>query len=409
MEDNMNEKKRILVAKFGGSNGRICFGKIAKDGSISRSRDITSGCTEAKTIIDILERSGKFEIGVLTKILDKDYLPEKYEFYSTLELGHEDMEKFFAEKKFDYMLVINGSINCFGGAEDAMVPDLCIYRMMHYFPGKIFYCQCDLAINMMLDVYEYISSKPWASKYKREEYDISQKDITMITQARDLDAHLKEVNKPKMYQFRREQLKNFSFERYPVIMPFAHVEKNDSPKYDLGYGGTLRGGRRIKKLVKYYFGYPDSISVNLYGKLDDPKLLEAARKAYGDSLKMPELGTICNFVDNGKVLNQSLATIVIGDEIFERTQTVQQRVWQAICANVIAFIDEDLDKEKKFYGSDECMKRFMYVSNKEDVVKRLNGLKEKPELRDIILKKQQHIADFDIASWANDLAKIIEG
>ena len=105
----MNSKKRILVAKFGGSNGRICFGKIAKDGTIKKSRDITSGCTEAKTIIDILERSGCFEIGVLTKILDKDYLPEKYEFYSTLELGHEDMEKFFAEKKFDYMLVINGS------------------------------------------------------------------------------------------------------------------------------------------------------------------------------------------------------------------------------------------------------------------------------------------------------------
>ena len=313
----------MLVAKFGGSNGRICFGKVAKDGSISRSRDITSGCTEAKTIIDILERSGKFEIGVLTKILDKDYLPSKYEFYSTLELGHEDMEKFFAEKKFDYMVVINGSINCFGGAEDAMVPDLCIYRMMHYFPGKVFYCQCDLAINLMLDVHEYISSKPWASKYKREEYDISGKDITMLTQANDLDAHLKEVNKPKMYQFKREQLKHFSFEKYPVIMPFAHVERNEVPKYDLGYGGTLRGGRRIKKLVKYYFGYPDGISVNLYGKLDDPKLLERAKKAYGDNMKMPELGTICNFVDNGKVLNQSLATIVIGDEIFERTQNVR--------------------------------------------------------------------------------------
>lgn len=405
----MSEKKRILVAKFGGSNGRICFGKVSKDGTVKNSRDITSGCTEAKTIIDILERSGKFEIGVLTKILDKDWMPDKYEFYSTLELGHEDMDKFFAEKKFDYMLIVNGSINCFGGAEDAMIPDLCIYRMMHYFPRKIFYCQCDLAINLLFDVYDYISSKPWASKYKREEYDISNKDITMITQAKNLDAHLKEVNKPKMYQFKREQLKHFSFEKYPVIMPFAHVDRNESPKYDLGYGGTLRGGRRIKKLVKYYFNYPESISVNLYGKLDDPKLLESARKCYGDSMRMPELGTICNFVDNGKVLNQSLATIVIGDEIFERTQTVQQRAWQAICANVIAFVDEALDKDKTFYGHDDVMKRFMYVANQDDVIKRIEGLRKKPELRDYILNKQQEMASFNVESWANELANDIMG
>lgn len=402
-------KKRILVAKFGGSNGRICFGKISKDGEIKNSRDITSGCTEAKTIIDILEKSGKFEIGVLTKILDKDYMPDKYEFYNTLELGHEDMNKFFNEKKFDYMLIINGSINCFGGAEDAMIPDLCIYRMMHYFPGKIFYCQCDLALNLMFDVYEYISSKPWSYKYIRDEYDISNKDITMITQANDLDAHLKEINKPKMYQFERNQLKNFSFEKYPVIMPFAHVDRNNSPIYDLGYGGTLRGGRRIKKLVKYYFNYPDDISVNLYGKLDDSKLIEQAKKAYGDDLKLPTFGTTCNFVDNGRVLNQSLATIVIGDEIFERTQTVQQRAYQAMCANVVAFIDEALDKNKEIFGHDNILSRLMYVSNKEDVVKRIYGLKKKPELIDYVLSKQQDIINFNVESWANELANIIVG
>ena len=404
-----NNKKRILVAKFGGSNGRICFGKIAKDGSIKNSRDITSGCTEAKTIVDILERSGKFEIGILTKILDKDYMPDKYEFYSTLELGHEDMEKFFNEKKFDYMLIINGSINCFGGAEDAMVPDLCIYRMMHYFPGKIFYCQCDLALNLLFDVYGYISGKPWASKYNKDEYDISNKDITMITQAHDLDAHLDEVNKPKMYQFKRDQLKNFHFEKYPVIMPFAHVERNASPTYDLGYGGTLRGGRRIKKLVKYYFGYPKEISVNLYGKLDDPKLLEHAKKVHGDDVVLPTFGTICNFVDNGKVLNQSLATIVIGDEIFERTQTVQQRAYQAMCANVVTFIDEDLDKKKEVFGHDEFLRKFMYVNNRDDVEKRILGIKKKPELIDYILKKQNEIISFNVDNWANDLANVIIG
>jgi hypothetical protein len=401
------DKKRILIAKFGGSNGRISFGSVDKEGNIRRSKDITSGCTEAKTIIEILEKTGKFEIGVLTKILDKDYLPSKYEFYSTLKLGHEDMDAFFKEKKFDYMLIINGSINCFGGAEEAMIPDLCIYRMMHYFPGKIFYCQCDLAINMMFDVYEYISSKPWSSKYSKDEYDISGKDIIAITQANDLDKHLVEINKKKMYQFKRENLRNFHFEKYPTIMPFAHVEKNTSPIYDLGYGGTLRGGRRIKKLVKYYFGYPDEIKVNLYGKLNDPKLIDQAKKIYGNDVSMPDFGTTCNFVDNGKMLNKSLATIVIGDEIFERTQTVQQRAYQAMCANVVAFIDEDLDVNHDIFKHDDVLNRFMYVTSKDDVVEKIRTLKSDPKLVDYILSKQQEIISFDKDVWANELADII--
>lgn len=404
-------RKRILIAKFGGSNGRICFGKKSKDGSLKPSRDITSGCTEAKTIIDILERSEKFEIGVLTKILDGDYIPNKYEFYNTLELGHENMDHFFNDHPFDYMLVINGSINAFGGAEDSMIPDLCIYRMMHYFKGKIFFCQCDLAINFMYDIYEYISSKSWASKYNKDEYSLDGKDITMITQANDIVAHMSNIIKPKNYPFSIENVKNFSFEKYPVIMPFAHVKINETPEYDLGYGGTLRGGRRMKKIVKYYFNYSDSdnIKIHLYGKLNDPKLLSLAEKTYGTNINMPEFSGTCNFIDNGKVLNKSLATVVIGDEIFERTSTVQQRAYQAMCANVITFIDNDLDKAHNIYGHDEFLNNFMYVLNKEDVVKRINDLKSNPELRKTILYKQHCIINFNINEWVNDLASIIIG
>ena len=75
---------------------------------------------------------------------------------------------------------------------------------------------------------------------------------------------------------------------------------------------------------------------------------------------------------------------------------------------MVAFVDEALDKEKSFYGHDDFMKRFMYVSSKEDVVKRINGLKARPEIRDIVLKKQQEMASFSIEQWANDLADMIE-
>lgn len=402
-------KRRILVAKFGGSNGRICFGKHAADGSISGASDITSGCTEAKTIIDILERSGKFDIGVLTKILDKDWLPDKYEMFSTLKLGHEDMDKFFKDHPYDYMLVVNGSINCFGGAEDAMIPDLCIYRMMHYFPGKIFYCQCDLALNMLEDVYGYISKKPWASKYKPEEYDLAGKDIEMITQACDVDAHMKNIIKDKFYKFPRDKVKHFSFYKYPVLMDFAHMPKNEAPEYDLGYGGTLRGGRRIANIVKMYFNYPKDINVLLYGKLLDDKLIDKAKKTYGDDMVIPKFAGTCQFKDNAKVLNKALATVVIGDAIFEETQTVQQRAWQAMCANVVAFIDSALDPQMRMFKDDDFLCKFMHVSTREDVEKRLRILKKTPELRDRILDAQHKMISFDINAWCNELADVVTG
>ena len=115
---------------------------------------------------------------------------------------------------------------------------------------------------------------------------------------------------------------------------------------DIGYGGTLRGGKRIKKLAYWYFNHP-GIKINLYGKLEDDKLINEAKKQHGVSCIMPSFDGICNFVDNGKVLNRSLATIVIGDAIFEKTKTVQQRAYQAMRANVVTFIDEDLDVDHR--------------------------------------------------------------
>lgn len=393
--------------KIGGSNGRICFGKIAKDGSMKPSRDITSGCSEAKTIIEMVEKTGLFDITVVTKVLDGDYLPDKYKFLNVLELANLDMKQYLEQNPFDVILVINGSINCFGGVEEAMIPDLCIYRMMRYCTGKVIYCQCDLAINMMNDVYEYISGKEWSSKYKREDYDLSGKDnIYMMTQAYDIDAHMHNIIKPKNYPFKRDHVVHFSFEKYPCIMPYTLVEKNPNPKFDLGYGGTLRGGKRVKKLAKWYFNHK-GLKVNLYGKVEDDKLVKEAIKQHGEGCIMPEFSGICNFMDNGKVLNNSLATIVIGDQVFEKTKTVQQRAYQAMRAHVITFIDEELDSTHRIYGDGSLFSKFMYVKSHDDIEPRIKKLKETPELVDKILAFQDTIINFDQDEWIREFGEKI--
>lgn len=74
---------KLAVCKIG---GRISFGKVAKDGTISNAKDTSGGNGEAKAVIDIAKKSRKFDITVLTKLTDKDWLPPEYSFVDITKL-----------------------------------------------------------------------------------------------------------------------------------------------------------------------------------------------------------------------------------------------------------------------------------------------------------------------------------
>ena len=77
---------KLAVCKIG---GRISFGKVSKDGSVSNARDTSRGNGEAKAIIDIANKSGKFDITILTKTTSKDYFPPEYKFVDIVKLLEE--------------------------------------------------------------------------------------------------------------------------------------------------------------------------------------------------------------------------------------------------------------------------------------------------------------------------------
>jgi hypothetical protein len=77
---------KLAVCKIG---GRISFGKVDKDCNISNARDTSGGNGEAKAMIDIANKSGKFDITVLTKTTSKDYFPPIYKFVDIVKLLEE--------------------------------------------------------------------------------------------------------------------------------------------------------------------------------------------------------------------------------------------------------------------------------------------------------------------------------
>lgn len=392
---------KLAVCKIG---GRISFGKVDKDGNVSNARDTSGGNGEAKAIIDIAQKSGKFDITILTKTTSKDYFPKEYKFVDAVKLLQEDkIESFLAKQDFDVLLLINGSINCFGGAEQSIMSDLALYKAMHFFKKKIVFCSCDICIPFVPDIWKTVTPKEWSIKYKQEDFDLGGKTFYMLTQARDLDALHKILDSKKGNVFKRENIDNFSFEKFPCENAIQYVDVNPSPAYDLLYGGTLRAGRRIKKIVNWYYNHP-SLNIELFGNMDQDKIDAVAKKVYGIFHK-PSFNDPVNYLENSKKMNQALATIVIGDDMYEETSTVQQRAYEAMCANVVTFIDEKLDKLHNVYGFNPGLEKFLYLQSPSQLEKRMQMLKDTPELRAKILALQQKIVSFDRQEWYNDFAE----
>ena len=79
---------------------------------------------------------------------------------------------------------------------------------------------------------------------------------------------------------------------------------NYSPSYDLLYGGTLRAGRRIKKIVNWYYNHP-TLNIELFGNMDQDKIDAVAKKQYGDGYFKPNFNDPVNYLDNSRKMNKA--------------------------------------------------------------------------------------------------------
>ena len=153
-------------------------------------------------------------------------------------------------------------------------------------------------------------------------------------------------------------------------------------------------------------GYSDDINVELFGKLKEDDLTEIARKKFGGG-RAPKFGGVVNYVDFCNKMHSSLSHVVVGDKIYEQTGYVPQRCYESICANVVTFIDYELDTYKRIFGFDEELKNFMYVKNVKDVENKIKQLKSDKELLNRILEKQHKVVEFDKDKYCVDFVNMI--
>lgn len=399
--------KKIAVIKIG---ARISFGSINKNGELKDSKDTSGGNGEAKAIIKMLDIAN-YDITILTKVLDKDYLPEKYKFADIVEMfTTKTTEEFFKKENFDSLIILNGNFNCFGGAEKSILLDLANYDAINKFDKTPYLCLCDIALVTTKDIYSTCKNKPWGNKYD-ESLNIVRDDIHIITQAHDISALYNLIKKNKRaINVKKENISYFPFEKFPLITnDLSKYKVNENYEYDLSYGGTMRANRRTKKLVKFYYNHDKSISVNIFGKMKQDVLEEEAKKQYGVNFSSPTITGPVLYTEYCDKMNSSLSHVVIGDKIYEECDYIPQRCYESILSNVVTFIDSDLDKTKRVY-EDETLKDFLYVSNVKELDKKITKLKEDDMFRfDIIKKCNETIVDkIDIENYCKLFSDIIK-
>jgi len=301
---------------------------------------------------------------------------------------------------YDAMIVINGSLNLYGGADspESILP----WRMINRFPGRVFYLMCDpeLPLKQVWEAVRPERRPTWTNRYQEDDIVIKRCDMVLVSQSQNLDVVEKEVLAKQGVDF--ERIVQFSFEKFPCMREIP--EPNEAPEYDLIYGGTMRGNRREKKMVQYYFDLPEGMRGLMFGKIR----VEDFKEKLVAGKRVPEFSGYVKYDAMLEHLNKSLAHVVIGDPLYERLNLIGQRTYESIWAGCVTFIDKELDKKRSVFGKNQELSDFLYVSSQAEVIDRIEALKCDTEMRFDILAEQYETVGFDPTAYTDDLTNLLK-
>ena len=355
------------------------------------SRATSGGTGEALSIIKMLTNSN-VNVDVYTEILSKDEIDNlDFNIYNI-----EDTYKDINNKNYNALIVLNGNVNYFGGVDSP--PQTLNYYIINNFKGKVFYILCDCNL-ILKQVWKSIENKNWVNNYKKDDINITRNDIIYISQPRDI---IKLKNKLSKLDIIIDDIIHYPFEKFPLVTS-EYLQINPEYKYDISYGGTFRGGKREKDMIKFYFDYPEDIKVEMFGKITESNF----NKKLIENLRLPDFNKAVPYNEFNNKMSDSLATIIIGDPLYKQLDDLAQRIYESILVGNIVFIDSSYDYNKRVFKNEELIK-FNYVSNKEEVIDRIRLLKEDKDLRNHIIELQRQDTKIDINKYCNDFVNIIK-
>lgn len=366
------------------------FAVIKLGSRIAISSAGTSGGTgETLSIIKMLTTAGA-EVTAYTKILAKDVVPSDF----TIKDIESECDNINNEG-YDALFVLNGNVNYFGGQDD---PSQTInYKVINTFKGKVVYVLCD--VNLILkQVWPSIEKKPWSVNYKREEIEITRKDMICISQPRRTQL-IDEKERKAGISFAK--IVHYPLEKFPLLtLKGIEYPFNENPIWDLSYGGTFRSGKREEDMVKFYFGYDEKYKVEMFGKITADNFSDK----YVGRRRAPEFGKAVSYDMFPTKMLEASATVIIGDKEYKKVDDLAQRIYESIMIGNVVLIDRSYDFNGRVFTDPE-LKSFCYVNSSLDVSRRLDRLKD-PVFRKHIVDLQRENTAIDIENFCKQFAQL---
>lgn len=357
---------KIGVLKLGAS---ITWSKISK----------TAANFDIHSLVDILRKYPTMEIDIVTRNTRNTVLPA--------DLNHQEiMTVDINAQGYDFLMVFNGNVNFFGGAE---APDqLMNYVHINKFKGKVVYVHTDGQLQLK-QIWPSVAAKPWSIKWNESDLVVTRDDIIYLTQARKPERVYSLCRKPGSVPVKLENIHHFPIEQ-AILYNLENIRVVQRKKdYDLIYGGSMRGGQRKKLLEKYYFGLMHTSC--LFGAVKASMF--SSRETSPTFLGKVDHHQFINAMTRGK------ATCIIGDEwYFDNMHTL--RIYESIIAGIVCFVSKEFDPNKTIF-KDPVLQDFLYVSSKSELDMKLSQL-TREFYNDIICRQFEDI-DFDGDSYANRL------
>jgi len=363
---------------------------VIKLGARITSGGTSGGSGEALAIIDMMKHYSN--VVAYTKVLKKDEDIPNIETKCIVQNIDE-----IDPKNYDKLVVINGNVNFFGGAED--MHQIYNYKAMKQFydaGGDIVYILCDPNL-VLKNIWKSVCKKEWGCNYKQEEIDISNIEVSYITQPKNMNIKSEIKIKKQIH---------YPLEKFPLIYDKEFNTSFNKKEYNFLYGGTFRGGKREEDMIKFYFNQPNTA---FFGNIKLKNFNEKKVKKLGFSLDdAPEFLPPVKYQEFTEFMSKAYATIIIGDKYYKEIDDLAQRIYESIQAGIITFIDEDYDRTKRVYDN-ELLRKLLYVKDGKNALEKLEKIKEKgSETYEKLIELQRKDTSINKDQYMKDFVKLIK-
>lgn len=292
------------------------------------------------------------------------------------QLNNEAEESFYYSdpNKFDKIIIMNGSINCFGGivSKDTVY----LFKFLKATKAKLYYFFNDSLLKAT-QLSKVLKTKKFENVKPEDVY--IDKPLTIISPFKDVDFIKKENSK----EYKVDGTVYFDSGKMILFGDYKSKMIKNKGLFDIIYGGSSRRDTRLNSFNEFFC---TNLKTALYGNIKTEKILNFK----GEKFPKVKCTEVIKKNSEGK------ATCILQEKHYNDC-CITRRVYESMMADCIVFFEEAFDSKHKISPFSE-----VYVRNKKDLENNFSKIFSDENLKNKIIEWQH---EFLAKNAEEDLGK----